>query len=75
MINCCIPKAPGCELLCVASLRIFNESRVQKAGVTKSLEIIGGLVRDLMTLLAGCNYKKDNSAPVFLEGTEKKIML
>lgn len=61
MINCCIPKARGCELLCVASSRIFNESGVQEAGVTKLLEIVGGLVRDLMTLLAGCNYKKNNS--------------
>lgn len=72
MINCCIPKASGCELLCVVSLRIFNESGVQEAGVTKSLEIVGGLVRDLVTLLAGCSNKKNNSSPVFLEGTEKK---
>lgn len=54
------------------SLRIFNESGVQEAGVTKSLEIVGGLVRDLVTLLAGGSYKKNNSSPVFLEGTEKK---
>ena len=45
---------------------------MQEAGVTESLEIDGGLVRDLMTLLAGCNYKKDNSSPVVLEGTEKR---
>ena len=47
------------------SLRIFNESGVQEAGVTKSLEIVGGLVRDLMTLLAGCSYKKIIHHPFF----------